>query len=142
MSDRCGLSSSESCELGRIGKSTCRGVRGERCSPGIAHTCLASDPGATDVDGVARSAVARLALFEQVQDVLGADDGPFREQPVVLVSQGSAPTDRDQSGVTLFRQDRHDHIIAVVSGGCGHGPGAAAWRPPSLIDATHAVRVK
>jgi hypothetical protein len=28
-----------------------------------------------------------------------------------------------------------------VSGGCGHGPGAAAWRPPSLIDATHAVRV-
>jgi hypothetical protein len=78
MSHCCGLSSSESCELGRISKSTCRGIRGERCSPGLAHTCLASDPGATNVDGVARSAVARLVLFEEVEDVLGADDGPFR----------------------------------------------------------------
>jgi hypothetical protein len=30
------------------------------------------------VDGVARSAVARLVLFEEVEDVLGAYDGPFR----------------------------------------------------------------
>ena len=113
MSDRCGLSGGESCEPGRISKSACRGIRGERCSPGLAHTYLASDPGATNVDGLARSAVARLVLFEQVQDMLGAHNGPFREQPVVFVGQGSATTDRDQSGVTLFREDRHDHIIAV-----------------------------
>jgi hypothetical protein len=36
---------------------------------------------------------------------------------VVLVGQGSATTDGDQSGVTLFREDRHDYIMAVVSGG-------------------------
>jgi hypothetical protein len=120
MSHCCGLSSSESCELGRIRKSTCRGIRGERCSPGLAHTCLASDPGATNVDGVARSAVARLVLFKQVQDVLGAHNGPFRYQPVVFVSQRPATTDGDQSGVTLFRENRHDHIMAVLSGGVVH----------------------
>lgn len=115
MSHCCGLSSSESCELGRIRKSTCRGIRGECCSPGLAHTCLASDPGASKVDGVARSAVARLVLFKQVEDVLGADDGPFRQQPVIFVCQRPATTDGDQSGVTLFREDRHGHVMAVLS---------------------------
>jgi hypothetical protein len=79
-------------------------------------------------------------LFEEVEDVLGADDGPFHYQPVVLVTQGSAATDGDQSGVTLFREDRHDHIMAFLAegvlmvgalqlGGCGRsstrprGPG-------------------
>jgi hypothetical protein len=59
---------------------------------------------------------------------------------VVLVTQGSAATDGDQSGVTLFREDRHDHIMAFLAegvlmvgalqlGGCGRsstrprGPG-------------------
>jgi hypothetical protein len=32
-------------------------------------------------------------LFEEVEDVLGADDGPFRNQPVVFVSQRPATTD-------------------------------------------------
>lgn len=110
---RRGLSRGEGGELSRIRQSTCRGIGGERCLPGIGHPHLAPDPGATSLDGLAWSAIAWLVLFEQVQDVLGAKHGPCREQPVVFIGQRSATADRDQSGVTLFREYRHGYIIAV-----------------------------
>jgi hypothetical protein len=51
----------------------------------ITHANLAPDPGTTDVDSVTRAGVARLLLLEKVQDVFGAEGGPLRKQPVVLV---------------------------------------------------------
>jgi hypothetical protein len=65
-------------ELRWLGQSTCGSIRHESGLVRITHTHLAADPGATDVDGVTRAGVARLLLLEKVQDVFGAEGGPFR----------------------------------------------------------------
>ncbi len=64
----------------------------------ITHAHLAADPGTTDVDSVTRAGVAWLLLLEKVQDAFGAEGGPLRGQPVVLVCQCSAAAYGDQSG--------------------------------------------
>ncbi len=49
-----------------------------------------------------------------MQDVLGAENRPLGQQPMVVVGQGPTATDGDQSRVTFFRENRHDYIIVVV----------------------------
>jgi hypothetical protein len=72
-------------ELCRVGQSRCGSIRHESGPVRITHANLAPDPGTTDVDSVTRAGVARLLLLEKVQDVFGAEGGPLRKQPVVLV---------------------------------------------------------
>jgi len=55
-----------------VGCHVCGGIRRESSSSCVTHAHLAADPRATDIDGVARSSVARLLLVEKVQDVFGA----------------------------------------------------------------------
>lgn len=78
----------------------------------ITHGHLAADPGTTDADSVTRAGVARLLLLEKVQAVFGADGGPLRKQPVMLVCQCSAAAHGDQSRVALGWQDRHEFILS------------------------------
>jgi hypothetical protein len=51
-----------------------------------------------------------------VQDVFGAEGGPLRKLPVVLVCQCSAAAHGDQSGVTLGWQDRHSFFLVIARG--------------------------
>jgi hypothetical protein len=51
----------------------------------VTHTHLAANPGSTDVDGLAGPPVSWLMIFEQMQHVLGAQEGPVSQQSVVLV---------------------------------------------------------
>jgi hypothetical protein len=73
-----------------VGQSASGGIRRESSSSCITHAHLAADPRATDIDSVPRSGDARLLLVEKVQDVFGADGGPLRQRPVMLVGQRSA----------------------------------------------------
>ena len=82
---RHGLPGRKSGELRRVGQSRCGSIRHESGPVRITHANLAPDPGTTDVDSVTRAGVARLRLLEKVQDVFGAEGGPLRKQPVVLV---------------------------------------------------------
>jgi hypothetical protein len=99
-------------ELRRVGQSTGGSIRHKSGPVRITHAYLAADPGTTDVDSVTRAGVARLLLLEKVQDVFGAEGGPLRQQPVMLVCQCSAAAHGDQSGVTLGWQDRHELILS------------------------------
>jgi hypothetical protein len=113
---RRGLPGRQSGELGRVGYSAGGGIRRESSLSCNTHAHLAADPPATGIDRVARSGVTRLLLVEQVQDVFGADEGPFRQQPVMLVGQRSAATHGDQSGVTVGGKDRHEFILSSARG--------------------------
>ena len=79
----------------------------------VTHTHLTADPGSTGIDSVAGPAVTWLMIFEQVQHVLGAQEGPVIQQSVVLVGQSAPTTDRDQPRITLFREDRHALIPTI-----------------------------
>lgn len=106
MGDRHGLPGREGGELRRVGQTASCRVRHERSLMRLTHADLTADPGTADVERVTRAGVARPHLLEEVQDVFGADGGPLREQPVVLVRQRSAAADGDQSGVTLGWRER------------------------------------
>jgi hypothetical protein len=99
-------------ELGRVAQTTCGGIRHESGPVRITHAHLAADSGTTDVDSVTRAGVARLLLLEKVQDVFGAQGGPLRRQPVVLVCQCAAAAHGDQSGITFGGQNRHEFILS------------------------------
>jgi hypothetical protein len=72
-------------ELRRIGHLAGRRVRQESRLARVTHPQLAADPGPAGVDGLTGPAVARLVILKQVQHVLGAQEGPVGQQPVVLV---------------------------------------------------------
>jgi len=77
----------------------------------VAHPRLAPDPRTTNLDGFPGSGLAWLLLLEERQHALGTDGGPLRQQCMVLVRQRPAATNSDQSGVTLFGEDRHRPIL-------------------------------
>ena len=54
-------------------------------------------------------AVTWLMILEQMQQVLGAQEGPVSQQSVVFVRQSAPAPDGDQPRITLFREDRHSH---------------------------------
>jgi hypothetical protein len=54
-----------------------------------------------------------LIILEQMQHVLGAQERPVCQQPMVFVRQSATTTDGDQSRITLFRQDRHAPIPTI-----------------------------
>jgi hypothetical protein len=95
-------------ELRWIGHPARRGIRLESRSACVTHTHLTADPGSTDIDSVAGPAVTWLMILEQMQHVLGAQEGPVSQQSVVFVRQSAPATDGDQPRITLFRKDRHD----------------------------------
>lgn len=72
-------------ELDWIGHLAGRGVRPESRLACVAHPHLTADPGPAGVDGLAGPAVSWLMALEQGQHVLGAQQGPVGQQPVVLV---------------------------------------------------------
>jgi hypothetical protein len=94
-------------ELRWIGHPARRGIRLESRSVCVTHTHLTADPGSTDIDSVAGPAVTWLMILEQLQHVLGAQEGPVSQQSVVVVRQSAPATDGDQPRITLFREDRH-----------------------------------
>jgi hypothetical protein len=60
-----------------------------------------------------RGRVSRgCSCSKRVQDVFGAEGGPLRKLPVVLLCQCSAAAHGDQPGVTLGWQDRHEFILS------------------------------
>ena len=71
-------------ELRWIGHPARRGIRLESRTACVTHTHLTADPGSTDIDSVARPAVTWLMILEQMQHVLGAQEGPISQQSVVL----------------------------------------------------------
>ena len=94
-------------ELRWIGLPSRRGIGLERRSVCVTHSHLTADPGSTDIDGVAGAAVTWLMILEQMQYVLGAQQGPVSQQPMVFVGQSAPATNGDQPRITLFREDRH-----------------------------------
>jgi len=94
-------------ELCRIGHPARRGVRLESRSACVTHTHLTADPGSTGIDSVAGPAVTRLMILEQMQHVLGAQEGPVSQESVVFIRQSAPATDGDQPRITLLREDRH-----------------------------------
>jgi hypothetical protein len=100
-------------ELRWIGHPARRGIRLESRSACVTHTHLTADPGSTDIDSVAGPAVTWLMILEQMQHVLGAQEGPVSQQSVVFVSQSAPATDGDQPRITLLREDRHTPIPTI-----------------------------
>lgn len=74
-------------ELRWIGYPARRGIRLESRSVCVTHRHLTADPGSTDIDSVAGPAVTWLMILEQMQHVLGAQEGPVSQQSVVFVRQ-------------------------------------------------------
>jgi hypothetical protein len=107
VSNRNRLARRQCSELRWIGHPARRGIRLESRTACVTHTHLTADPGSTDIDSVARPAVTWLIILEQMQHVLGAQEGPVSQQSVVLVRQSSPATDGDQPRITLLREDRH-----------------------------------
>jgi hypothetical protein len=89
-------------ELRWIGHPTGCGSRPESRSVCVTHTHLTADPGSTGIDSLAGPAVTWLMILEQMQHVLGAQEGPVSQQPVVFVRQSPPATDGDQPRITLF----------------------------------------
>lgn len=110
-------------ELRWIGHPARRGIRLESRSVCVTHRHLTADPGSTDIDSVAGPAVTWLMILEQMQHVLGAQEGPVSQQSVVFVRQTAPATDGDQPGITLFREDRHTPTLPfrkrLVADCCG-----------------------
>ena len=52
-------------------------------------------------------------ILEQMQHVLGAQEGPVSQQSVVFVRQSAPATDGDQPRITLLREDRHTPIPTI-----------------------------
>ena len=107
MSHRNRLARRQCSELRWIGHPARRGIRLKSRSACVTHTHLTADPGSTDIDSIAGPAVTWLMILEQMQHVLGAQEGPVSQQSVVFVSQSASATNGDQPRVTLFREDRH-----------------------------------
>jgi hypothetical protein len=84
-----------------------RGIRLESRSACVTHPHLTADPGATDIDSLAGPAVTRVKILEQMQHMLGAQEGPVSQQSVVFLRQSAPATDGDQPRITLLREDRH-----------------------------------
>jgi hypothetical protein len=59
-----------------IGHPARRGIRLEGRSVCVTHPHLTADPGSNDIDSVARPAVTWLMILEQMEHVLGAQEGP------------------------------------------------------------------
>ena len=97
-------------ELRRIGHAASRGIRLERRSMCVTHAHLTTDPSSTDIDSLVGPAVTWLLMLEQMQHMLGAQEGPVGQQPVVLIRQSAPATDGDQPRIALFREDRHPRI--------------------------------
>jgi hypothetical protein len=113
VSDRNRLARRQRSELRWIGHPARRGIRLKSRSVCVTHTYLAADPGSTNIDSVARPAVTWLMIFEHMQHVLGAPEGPVSQQPVMFVRQSAPATDGDQPRITLFREDRHTPIRTI-----------------------------
>lgn len=111
VSHRHGLPSRQRREPRHVRQSTCCGIGGEGGSMSVAHPRLAPDPRTTNLDGFPGSGLAWLLLLEERRHALGTDGGPLRQQCMVLVRQRPAATNSDQSGVTLFGEDRHRPIL-------------------------------
>jgi hypothetical protein len=94
-------------ELRWIGHPARRGIRLESRSACVTHTHLTTDPGSSEIDGVAGPAITWLMILEQMQHVFGAQEGPVSQQSVVFVRQSAPATNSDQPRITLFREDRH-----------------------------------
>jgi hypothetical protein len=95
VSHRNRLARRECGELRWIGHPARRGIRLESRSACITHTHLTADPRSTDIDRVAGPAVTWLMILEQMQHVLGAQEGPVSQQSVVFVRQSAPATDGD-----------------------------------------------
>jgi hypothetical protein len=100
-------------ELRWISHPAGRGIRLESRSVCVTHPNLTADPGSTDIDGLARPAVTWLMILEQMQHVLGAQEGPASQESVVFVRQSAPATNGDQPRIALFRQDRHTPIPTI-----------------------------
>jgi hypothetical protein len=74
-------------ELRWIGHPAGRGVRLESGSVCVTHTHLTVDPGPADIDSLAGSALTWLMILEQMQHVLGAQEGPVSQQLMVFIRQ-------------------------------------------------------
>ena len=115
-----------------------RGIRLESRSVRVTHTHLTADPGSTDTDSVAGPAVSWLMILEQMQHVLGAQEGPASQQSVVFVRQSAPATDGDQPGITLFREDRHTPILLCTA---QRNPGASWGTVLSYREGNRSCRV-
>jgi hypothetical protein len=100
-------------ELRRIRHPARRGIGLEGRLACVTHTHLTADPASTGIDSVAGPAVTWLMILEQMQHVLGAQEGPVSQQSVVFVGQSASATDGDQPRITLFREDRHALIPTI-----------------------------
>jgi hypothetical protein len=100
-------------ELRWIGHSARGGIRLESRTVCDTHPHLTADPGPTDINRVAGPTVPWLMIFEQMQHVLGAQEGPVSQQSVVLIRQSAPAPDGDQPTITLFREDGHTPIPTI-----------------------------
>ena len=72
-------------ELRWIGHPAGRGIGPEGRPMCVTHTHLTADPGPAGIDSLAGPAVTWLMILEQMQHVLGAQEGPVSQQPVVFI---------------------------------------------------------
>jgi hypothetical protein len=79
---------------------------------GLRHRDLATRPGASLLDRLARPWVVGVGELEQVEDVLRTRGRPAREEVVISVCEGSAAADRHEARV---RDLQEDHPLTFAS---------------------------
>ena len=86
---------------------------------GLHHGDIAAGPRPNHFDGPARSVVARLRLLEVGEHVLRAVGGPDREQVMIVVAQGAAATDGDESRIADLGEDHARQNWLMNAHACG-----------------------
>src|SRR3954468_13165109 len=100
-----------------------------RCAS-LRHLHLATHPGASMLDRLARSWVLRLSRLEQVKDVLRARCRPKSEELVIRIGEGPTAADRDEARVSDLREDHRWHLYHLHPLGY-LGPRERSSRPSS-----------
>lgn len=105
--DGSGLPGGQRSELCRLWHVASGGICLEGQLTRVHHAHVTADPASAGLDGRAGPPVSWLLVLEQTQDVLGAYQRPFRQEPVVVVGQSPSATNRDESRIAIFGKDRH-----------------------------------
>ncbi len=98
----------------RVGRKLCRaghlsggGIGNKSSLVGLAHCNLASCPGASQLDCLARPLIFGLCFFKEMQYMLRACGSPYCKKVVICIAQGAATTNGNKPRIARFSENRH-----------------------------------
>ena len=98
----------------RVGRKLCRaghisggGIGDKSSLVGLAHFNLASCPGVSQLDRLARPLIFGSCFFKEMQDMLRACGSPYCKKVVICITQGAATTNGNKPGIARLNEDRH-----------------------------------